>query len=506
MHFTELIERETYWCSDDWAFIQGRRKLRFIDLDVRSNRLANAFNEIGIKRGDRIGIMAHNCPEYFEVLFGAWKLGAATVNINFRSVGREVEYLLNNSEASLFVFGGEFVEIIESIRGSLKSIRQFVCISDNPPDYAVSYDDLISRGAAKKPKIEVSDEDIAFLIYTSGTTGFPKGVPFTHRTLIATALTLIIGFGYKPRDNYLSIAPFYHITVVPCLAHYMVGACTHALPSPSYDPELTARVIGQDRITNVFMTPGMFRHLFKLPKIRDYDFGSWRACPTGSEPIPASLIEDLREYLPTCGHYIMYGLTEGWLATLLYPHEALKKWPSAGKPVLNTDIRVVDDAGQSLPPSETGEVVIRGDQVMKGYFRNPEATAETLVDGWLHSGDLGKFDEEGYLYIVGRKKDMIISGGENIYPAEVEAVLYKHPKIVEAAVLGVPDEQWGESVKAVVVLKPGETMGELEVIEYCRQNLASYKKPKYVQFVTSLPRTDVGKISKQELRKLYSRK
>lgn len=506
MHFTEIIERESYWHSNDCAFVQGEKRLGFKDFDIRSNRLANAFHALGIKRGDCIGIMAHNSSEYFEVFFAAWKLGASTVNLNFRFVAREVEFVLNNSGATLLVFGEKFAETIEPIRASLNNVKNFVCISDHPPQYAFSYESLINRASSEKPQTEVIDEDIAFLIYTSGTTGFPKGVPFTHRTLIATAMTLMIGFGYKHEDKYLSIAPFYHLTVVPCLAHYMVGACTYVLPSPSYDPEMTARVIERDRITNTFMTPGMFRHLFKLPKIREHNFSSWRACPTGSEPIPASLIEDLREYLPTCGYYIMYGLTEGWLATLLYPHEALKKWPSAGKPVLNTDVRVVDGSGQSLPLGETGEVVIRGDQVMKGYFRNPEATAETLVDGWLHSGDLGKFDEEGYLYIVGRKKDMIISGGENIYPAEVEAVLYKHPKIVEAAVLGVPDEHWGESVKAVVVLKPGETIAEQEVIEYCRQNLASYKKPKYVQFVTSLPRTDVGKISKQELRKLYSKK
>lgn len=504
MHFTELMDRQTYWYSNDWAFKQGEKKLRFIDLDLRSNRLANAFKQLGVKRGDRIGIIAHNCPEYFEVMFAAWKLGAATVNVNSRLVGREIEFLLNNSEAVLFVFTDKFAETIESIRNSLGSVRQFVCISDNPPDYAHKYEDLIKRSSTDKLQIQVSDEDLALLLYTSGTTGFPKGVPFTHRSMLATAGTLINGFGYRPGDNYLSVASFGHITVVPCLAHYIVGACTHVLTSTSYDPETTAKIIEKEKITNVFMTPGMFRHLFKVPKIREFDFSAWKACPTGSEPIPETLINDLNEYLPTCGHYIMYGLTEGWLATLLHPHETIKKWPSAGKPVLNTDVRVVSDSGRVLPPGKTGEVVIRGDQVMKGYFRNPEATAETLIDGWLHSGDLGKFDEDGYLYIVGRKKDMIISGGENIYPAEIETVLYKHPKILEAAVLGVPDTEWGESVKAVVVLKPGMTMGEQELIEYCKQNLASYKKPKHIQFVSSLPRTDIGKLNKKELKKLYA--
>lgn len=503
MHFTEIIERETYRHPNDWAIVHGEKRLRFKDLDDRSNRLANAFRGLGIKGGDRIGVIAHNCAEYFETVFAAWKIGAITVNINFRLIGKEIEYLLNNSETSVLVFGEKFQETLEPIRRSVNSIRHFVCIAGNPPNYAIGYEKLIGGGALARPKIQVNDDDNAFILYTSGTTGFPKGVPFTHRTLTAISLITIIEVGYRYGDNYLSIAPYYHLAVVPCLAHYMAGACTHINPSTSYDPELSAKIIEKDKITNVFMTPGMLRYLFKLPKIYEYDFSSWRVCPTGAEPVPASLIDELREYLPACGYYNMYGLTEGWLATLLKPHEALQKWPSVGKPVINTDVRVVDDSGEGVPPCETGEVIIRGDQVMKGYYKNPKATAETLKDGWLYSGDLGQFDEDGYLYIVGRKKDMIISGGENIYPAEVESILYAHPKILEAAVFGISDEQWGEAVKAVLVLKQGEALTEKEVIEYCKQNLASYKKPKYVDFVNSLPRTDFGKINKQELKKLY---
>jgi len=491
---------------DKTAFIFENRSYTFKQVNQRINRLINALADLGVGKGDRVGILAYNCPRYFEV-FGLAKAGRVCVPLNYRSVGRELAYLINNSEINTLILESEFVDVVNCIRHELDGVKNLICL-DATVENMMSYEQLISRFPPNEPMDEVEADDPCVLFYTSGTTGRPKGAIHTHKSLIAE--TRVPYRDLSSNDIALCVMPFFHVG----------GSAAHMFPAFSYgatmvihkkfDETLVLEAIEKERVTYVFLVPAMIIRLLEHPSLSQYDLSSLRTIAYTGAPMP---IEALRKGIEHFGEVFCQelGQTETLNMSVLKREEhklegsakEIKRLESAGKPLREGEIRIVDDQGRDVPVGEPGEIIARSDRTMKGYWKLPGETAETMKDGWLHTGDVGKMDEDGYIYLVDRKKDMIISGGENIYSREVEEVLYMHPAVLEAAVVGVPDEKWGESVKAVVVLKQGAAASEEEIIDFCKEYLASYKKPRSVEFWDNLPKTASGKIKKNEIRERY---
>lgn len=507
MHLREVLLREARRNEKVNAFIYGDQRMTFSELKERACRLANGLAHLGVRRGDRVGILLYNCFEYPEILWANFLIGSSAVTLNFRLVSEEIVYAQNVAKVKVLIYGHEFNERITSVRERLEGIEHYVCLGKENCKGALLYSQIIEKSSGEIPFFDGDDRDPAVILFTSGTAAFPKAVVLTHHNLITASLIWAADMDIRYGDNCLVVTPFYHIGAVGFhLAHAIRGSTTTCFPQPSWDPELFLKLVEKERCTYLYLTPGMYRQVFSVPDFSKYDLRTWRTCITGSEPVPRATIEEMAEYLPHGRIYNMYGLTEASGPTVaVAKHEmAILKAPSVGRPFINTDVQVVNEEGRECRPGEIGEIVVRGDQVMKEYLNDPETTRESLKEGWLYTGDLGRIDEEGFLFVVDRKKDIIISGGENISSVEVESILYKHPKIMEAAVIGIPDPKFGEGVCAIVVPRKGETLSEQEVVDYCKEYLASYKKPRKVIFTDALPRNPSGKVLKRELRKLYA--
>ncbi|HEX78181.1 MAG TPA: fatty acid--CoA ligase [Dehalococcoidia bacterium] len=489
------------------ALVFGNDRYTFKEFNDRVNRLTRALLDSGVERGGRIAILAENCPQYAEAYFATAKGGLVILPLNARLAGPELVYIINDAQVSTLLVEKEFLGLIDSIWSQLETVANLITIGEAGEN---SYELLISRYPPEEPDIRVDEDDLACLMYTSGTTGRPKGAMLTHRNLIANALNPILAFQFRHDDITLHLAALYHVAAQwPLMSHFYLGATNVLLKK--FEPLATLKVVETERITTLNAVPVMISGLLDQLDKEEHDLSSASWIGYGASPMPLPLI---KRALHRFGQVMvqLYGLTEsGGIVTWLPqedhiiegPEEKLRRLTSCGKEIINVEVRVVDEAGQDVAPGQVGEIIVRGDNVMKGYWAQPEATAETLKGGYLHTGDLATVDEEGYIYIVDRKKDMIISGGENIYSREVEEAIFAHPAVRDVAVIGVPDEKWGEAVKAVVVLKEGATATEEEIIEFCRQRIASYKKPKSVDFVPELPRNATGKVLKTLLREQY---
>jgi acyl-CoA synthetase (AMP-forming)/AMP-acid ligase II len=502
----DMINDNAKKYPDKTAFIFEGKRYTFEQVNERINSLANALADLGVEKGDHVGILAYNCAQYFEVL-GLAKFGFVCVPLNYRSVGRELAYLIKNSELRVLIVESEFVELVDSIRHELEGVKDFVCL-DAAVENMLSYEELIRRFPPDEPVNAVEPGDPCVLFYTSGTTGRPKGAIHTHKSMLAEA-----GLAHRQLcsdDVALCVMPFFHVG----------GSAAHLIPvfaagativiHKKFDETEVLGAIDRERVTYIFLVPTMIARLLDHPQLSQYDLSSLRLVAYTGAPMP---LEALRKGIARLGSIFMQelGQTETLNMTMLgredhrlegSPKE-LKRLESAGKPIGNGEFRLVDEQDHDVPLGEVGEIVTCSDRIMQGYWKAPEETARTMRDGWLHTGDVGRMDEDGYVYLVDRKKDMIISGGENIYSREVEDVLYMHPAVREAAVVGVPDEQWGESVKAVIVLEEGATVSEQEIIDFCKANMASYKKPRSVEFWSDLPKTASGKIKKVDIREPY---
>jgi len=506
MHLQEVLLREARRNSNVDAFIYGDARITFSQLKERAARLANALSSLGVGRGDHVGIFLYNCLEYPEILWANFLLGSVAVTLNFRLVSEEVVYVQEVAKLKVLILGSEFLDRIEPVKSRLSGIDTFISLGKKA-EGMVSYHDVMEKGSAILPPTMADDRDAAVVLFTSGTAAFPKAVVLTHQNLITAGLIWAADVGIRYGDNCLVVTPFYHIGAVGYhIAHAMCGASTTCFPQPNWDPELFLKTVEKERITYLYITPGMYRQVFSVPDFRKYDLRSWRVCITGSEPVPKATVEEMAENLPYGRIYNEYGLTEATGPTVsVAKHEmAIAKAPSVGRPFINTDVRIMDESGHECELGQIGEIAVKGDQVMKEYLNDPETTAATLREGWLYTGDLGEMDDEGFLYVVDRKKDIIISGGENISSVEVESILYKHPKIMEAAVIGIPDLKFGEGVCAIVVPRGGERILEEEIVGYCKAHLASFKKPRKVIFTDALPRNPSGKVLKRDLRKQYA--
>jgi acyl-CoA synthetase (AMP-forming)/AMP-acid ligase II len=516
------ISRILAWGSHHWGekecvvevtpSKEERRALTYRQFNERVNRLANALLDVGIKKGDIVLSFMRNSIEWMETYFGVIRAGAMVAPLNFRFGGDEIKHVAEVTKPSLMLLEDGLSDVVDAIRSSLPTIKHYVCVGEKVKSPMKDYEEFIASYSSAEPNVETLDEDNLGVYFTSGTTGTPKPVLFTHKNMFMVAVENFITFPPMPGGNYVAILPLYHMAAFFQWLPYLFrgGKCTLL---QEFSPHDLLRTMEKEKGTEVFLVMPMVVSILEAQKAGDidiagYDLGSWKHLNTGSQPYPRDLFVSLKQLFPTVGVNHGYGISEGGGAAtiVLEPQDLMRKCGSIGKPVAAmVEARIVDDKGKDVPVGEIGELIIRTERMMKGYYRNPAETAKVIKDGWLYTGDIAKVDEEGYYYIIDRKKDVIISGGENVFPTEVEEALHKHPKILEAAVIGVPDEKFGERIMAVVKLKSGEEMTEEEFLSWCKDNLPGYKRPRQVAF-DDIPRSATRKILKPELRKKYSGK
>ena len=439
-----------------------------------------------------------------EIYHATAKLGVWMVPINYRLKAPEVSYRLAHSQSSAIVLGPEYLPLFDALE---EQVRQAVAgrimvLGDGPiPEGAFGYEEMLAQSGTDEPDVDLNAEDILFIGYTGGTTGRSKGALTSNRAIVAGYLYKVLDFGLGPGDISLNPGPFWHTAPrnFSSLALYMGGT---AVVMKTFDPAEYLRLVAEHRVTYSFLVPTMFSAILALPDHQDYDISSLRVVMSSGSPLPTPVKEAaLRLFGPSLNEF--YAATETLIITNIGAGDMARKRRSVGKPVWDVFVKLLDQKGNPVPTGEVGEIYMRCPSLFSGYYRDEEKTAAAFKDGWFTLGDMGRFDEEGYLYIVDRRIDMVISGGENIYPSEVEEVLQRHPKIAEVAVIGVPDEKWGEALKAVVVLKPGQESSYEEISDFCGQRLADYLKPRSVEFVDELPRSPVGKVLKRKLRDRY---
>jgi acyl-CoA synthetase (AMP-forming)/AMP-acid ligase II len=484
------------------AVVLENQRLTYQAFNERINQFAQLLLGLGLKKREKVAVLLFNSIPLVEVFFASAKTGGIFTPINFRFTAEEVFYILDHSDARFFIYGEEFSELVEKIRPRLKKVEFYFSIGGSASSSAMDYETLLRESLPQEPKIFLSEEDECQLMYTSGTTGKPKGALLTHGNLLWNLFNTVLGREEKEGETSIVIGPLYHTAALNNHFFTRVAMAGTSVLVRQFEPEKVMEIIEKERVTVISGAPAAYHLMLSLPAGR-HDTRSITKCTTGASILPNETKMRLTKLFPNLsGIYDVYGCTEATPSiTILKAKDSLQKKECVGPAVPFLEVRIVDDQDRNLPTGEVGELICRGPNVMKGYYKDEEATREALRGGWLHTGDLARVDEEGFVYIVDRKKDMIVSGGENIYPREIEEILYSHPKIEDVAIIGVPDSLWGESVKAFVVLKKGDKMTEGEVIDYCKTHLASYKKPKSVEFVESLPRNPSGKVLKTQLRK-----
>ncbi len=511
MFLSDVIDMSARRYPDKEAVCFEGNRFTFSQFKDRSYSAANALLSIS-RRGDRVAILGENCHQYAELYVAAPSAGLTLVPVNYRLVEREIAYIINDCGARVFIVTDDYVDRAEGIRSDIPDVEHFLCIGKTPQGM-IDYEDFIARFPAHKPDVALNEKDVAWFIYTSGTTGFPKGAMLTHKNIISKFFNLTLSGDNTSDDVSMFNFPLFHIAGSSALSLLYSGATVHL--TRKFDPEQALSIIEKEKVTVTSFAPTMFNFLMRHPALDKYDTSSIRRIGYGASAMPVEL---LKAGIERFGGVFMqaYGLTESTgTVTLLKsdehvtngPEKLVRRLASCGKELMNVCVRVVNDEGKDVEPDgQMGEIVVRSESVMQGYWNKPEATAETIVNGWLHTGDMAWVDDEGYIFITDRRKDMIVSGGENIYPREVEEVIYRHPSVMEAAVIGYPDETWGESVRAIIKLKDGSGATEEEILELCRANLAGYKKPRSVLFVEEeLPKNPTGKILKKALREKYGK-
>lgn len=488
------------------AYVDGLTldRLSFEELNNRSCQLANAFLSQGVEKEERIALLLGNCAEFIESYFAVAKIGAVAVPLNWRLVPDELEFILKDSGATRLIFDDSFLQAVEDLqaRGDKTDIDQWIQVSHNTPiaSFAEGYEEFRDQGAICEPNMNVGEDDLLYIMYTSGTTGLPKGVVHTHNTVAWAIFTFMGTFYIHEKDRYFSPMPMFHVGALIPLT-LMVYKGVTSVVMHSFDPLQAWKLIEQERATFGLMVPAMLNFMLQVGDVQRFDVSSLRLVLTGAAPVPDSLIEEFGKLgIPLI---IVYGLTESCgPASAMDEENVLRKIGSAGKPFFHTDVRIVRPDGSECDVNEPGEVLVRGNHIMLEYWNRPDATRETIVNGWLHTGDVARKDEEEFIYIQDRIKDMIISGGENVYPAEIENLLQEHPDVGESAVIGQPSEKWGESPLAIVVRK-NESLSETDILTFLQSKIARYKLPYGVVFVDSIPRNPSGKILKWVLREQY---
>ena len=498
--------------GDKPAFVGAGTSVSFAEVNARINRLDNALAGLGLAQGDRVAVLSRNRPELFEV-YGVAKGGLVAVPLNWRLAARELLHPLKDSRPHAIVAEPNFTPVIDALRPELASVRHFIVLGEARDGWS-GYESVLAGASADEPRFEANPEDALCLTYSSGTTGIPKGAIITHRGALNNCRAMIEDMlKLTPDDIALAVMPLFHVGGMwyHLFPSYASGGTTIMLSE--FDPRAVLAAIGERGVTQVHLVPTMIGALLDEPGVRDRDLGRLRTLYYAASSIPLGLLKRAMEVFRHCGFIQSFGSTEAGSVTALLPedHAAAVSDPakagrllSCGRAFGGAEVEIRDASGVSVAQGSIGEIAVRSDRTMAGYWRNPDATAQTLVDGWLYTGDLGYLDSAGYLYIVDRKHDLIVTGGENVYPREVEDILYQDANLAEVAVFAIPDPKWVERVAAAVVLKPGRATTADDIRRRAAQGLASYKCPKTVLFVDSLPKNATGKVLKKELRRQYA--
>ncbi len=516
MNTTEFLTITNAIVPDRTAIVFEGKRFSFSDLNERSNRLANALAGMGIGKGDRIAILQVNCNEYVEAYYAVAKLGAIFVPLNFRAKQNELTHMLKHSETQVLLLGKRYADMVKDMSKELPNIKHYICI-EGGVEGMLDYNELLANASPDDVFTDIADDDVTILMYTAGTTGLPKGVPLPHNSFSVYMLENVNPVDPDVDETNLLTMPLYHVAGIQAmLAATYGGRCIAIMRQ--FDTDEWLDMAQQEKANRAMLVPTMLKRIVDHPDFGKYDLSSLRVITYGAAPMPLEVIKKAIELFPGVSFINAFGQTEtASTITALGPEDhkiegteeekdkKLKRLTSSiGRPMPDVEIKIVGEDGSEMPPGEPGEIVAKGPRVMSGYWKDAEKTAKTLTpDGWLRTGDMGYMDEDGYIFLAGRGDDLIIRAGENISPEEVENAIYTHPAVDEVAVIGVPDPEWGQEVKAVVVLKKGMTATEEEISEHCRKELASFKRPRYVEFIDELPRTSTGKILKRVLREQH---
>jgi fatty-acyl-CoA synthase len=489
--------------GDREAVVDGRRRLNYWALNRRVNQLARSLQSMGLKQGDRIAILAYNGLEYVETIFAAAKLGLILVPLNWRLAPAELAFILSDSTTETLLFDSEFAKSVEALQGQTP-LRCFVAFGGKEVPGATSYEKALASEEEGEPAPDGPvDLDLPHIImYTAGTTGRPKGAVLSQGASFWNAVNMSLCVDLTSRDRTLTVLPMFHIGGIGLYTLPTLFQGGTVVIQRAFDPGVTFRLIAEEKIDVFFGVPAIFLFLIQNPAFKSGGMASLRSVMSGGAPLPVSLVNQYKE----AGIILQQGFGMSEAApgiAALDRDRAAAKAGSIGRPLFFMEVRIVDPQNRDLPTGREGELLIRGPNVMQKYWNRPDATAEAFTDGWLHTGDLARMDRDGDLYIVDRKKDMFISGGENVYPAEVENVLYELPQVAEAAVIGIKDQKWGEVGRAVVVLKAGQKLTEAALLDFLKGKLAKFKVPRTAVFVDQLPRNAAGKVLKNILREKY---
>ena len=474
------------------------KELTYSELDIRSNKLAEWLQKNGVGKGDRVAILSQNCAEFFELEFACAKIGAIELPLNWRLTKPELEYILNDSTPTVLIYDSGFLDISLELQKDCQ-IKGSLQIDNEDP--SSQYEIALKESNGKYEEVPTTHDDLIMIMYTSGTTGHPKGAMINHRMQLYNCINLATPVFISPETVQLVVLPLFHTGGMNCYANPVLHAGGELILIREFDPGLALSILGNSdyKVSHFFAVPAPYQFMMNHPDFDKTDLSFLKIAGIGGAPCAEAILKTWS------GRGV--SMIQGWGMTETSPGgigldaaDAERKIGSAGKPLMHTEVKVVDDDGNELPWGEVGELYIRGPNITPGYWNKPEATEDSFDGDWLKTGDAARFDDEGFVYIVDRWKDMYISGGENVYPAEVENVIYQLPQIAEAAVIGVPDERWGETGKVFISLKEGQTIEEKEIIEHCLKNLAKFKVPQSVEFIELLPRNATGKVLKRELR------
>jgi acyl-CoA synthetase (AMP-forming)/AMP-acid ligase II len=514
MNTTELLNITAMIVPDRHAIVFDDRRMTFGELADRVSRLANGLADLGVGAGDRVAVMQVNCNEHIESYFATAKLDAIFVPINFRARSEELSFMLNDSGVKAIILGQRYQDMLRQVKPELTTLEHQITL-EAPADDFVSYEDLIANSSDEERFPAADGDDVTIVMFTAGTTGTPKGVMLSHNSFSSYILANVEPVDMEVAEKNILTVPLHHIAGVQAVMAAIYGGRTLVLQR-QFDEEGWMKLVQDEQVNRAMMVPTMLKRLMDQPSFGSYDLSSLRVITYGAAPMPLEVIKKAIVEFPDTRFINAFGQTETASTITMLPPDAheiregdpdydqkMKRLGSIGKPLPDVEVRIVDEDGHDVALGENGEIVARGERLMKGYWNREEATRETLRGGWLYTGDLGYWDDEGFIFLSGRAKDFLKRGGEMIAPEEVEQIIMSHPAVDEAAIIGVPDIEWGERVRAIVVRKPGMELTMEEVVEHCRPRMAGFKRPEDVIFIEELPRNPMGKVLKRVLREEY---
>ena len=515
MNTTDLLSITAAIVPDRHAIVFDEQRITFGQIADRVNRLANALSDMGVGPGDRVAVMQVNCNEHIETYFATAKLDGIFVPINFRARSEELTFMLNDSGVKAIILGQRYQDMLRTIKPELTTLEHQISL-EGPGEGFLFYDELLANASDEERFPTADDEDVTVIMFTAGTTGTPKGVMLSHNSFSSYILANVDPVDMDFAEKNILTVPLHHIAGIQAVMAAIYGGRTLVLQR-QFDEEGWMELVQDEKVDRAMMVPTMLKRLMDQPTFKDYDLSSLQVITYGAAPMPLEVIKKAILEFPSTRFINAFGQTETASTITMLPPDAhdihegdpdfeikMKRLGSIGKPLPDVEVIIVDEDGKEVAVEENGEIVARGERLMKGYWNREEATKETLRGGWLYTGDLGYRDDAGYIFLSGRAKDFLKRGGEMIAPEEVEQIIMSHPAVDEAAIIGMPDVEWGERVRAIVVIKPGAELTAEEVIEHCRPRMAGFKRPEDVIFIDELPRNPMGKVLKRVLREEYT--